>query len=81
MELALSMLRNTISQLKIEDKLKDTFKDTFKNNRLLMFIIVANIIVYLVITFLSTFFKLPIILFVGTTLGVWMYMKTNNKKS
>ena len=77
MELALSMLKNTISQLKIEDKLKDIFKD----NRLLMFIIVANIIVYLVITFLSSFFKLPIILFVGTTLGVWMYMKTNNKKS
>ena len=76
MELALSMLKNTISQLKIEDKLKDIFKD----NRLLMFIIVANIIVYIIITFLSTFFKLPIILFVGTTLGVWMYMKTNNKK-
>ena len=76
MELALSMLKNTISQLKIEDKIKDIFKD----NRLLMFIIVANIIVYIIITFLSTFFKLPIILFVGTTLGVWMYMKTNNKK-
>lgn len=76
MELALSMLKNTISKLKIEDKLKDIFKD----NRLLMFIIVANIIVYLVITFLSTFFKLPIILFVGTTLGIWMYMKMNNKK-
>ena len=77
MELALSILKNTISKLKIEDKLKDIFKD----NRLLMFIIVANIIVYMIITFLSTFFKLPIILFVGTTLGVWMYMKTNNKKS
>tara|TARA_B100000674_G_C37598273_1_gene804064 strand:- start:33 stop:266 length:234 start_codon:yes stop_codon:yes gene_type:complete len=76
MELALSILKNTISKLKIEDKLKDIFKD----NRLLMFIIVANIIVYLVITFLSTFFKLPIILFVGTTLGIWMYMKMNNKK-
>lgn len=76
MELALNMLKNTISKLKIEDKLKDIFKD----NRLLMFIIVANIIVYLVITFLSTFFKLPIILFVGTTLGIWMYMKMNNKK-
>jgi len=77
MELALSILKNTISKLKIEDKLKDIFKD----NRLLMFIIVANIIVYMIITFLSTFFKLPIILFVGTTLGVWMYMKTSNKKS
>ena len=76
MELALSILKNTISKLKIEDKLKDIFKD----NRLLMFIIVANIIVYLVITFLSTFFKLPIILFVGTTLGIWMYMKMNKKK-
>lgn len=76
MELALSILKNTLSKLKIDEKVKDIFK----NNTLLMFIIVANIIVYLVITFLSTFFKLPIILFVGTTLGIWMYMKTNNKK-
>lgn len=76
MDIGLNMLRKIETQMNLSDKLKDILS----NNRLLMMIIVGNIVVYILFSILTTFFKIPIVLFLGTVLGVWVYMKVNKKK-
>ena len=75
MDIGLNMLRKIETQMNLSDKLKDILS----NNRLLMMIIVGNIVVYILFSILTTFFKIPIVLFLGTVLGVWVYMKVNKK--
>ena len=76
MDIGLNILRKIETQMNLSDKLKDILS----NNRLLMMIIVGNIVVYILFSILTTFFKIPIVLFLGTVLGVWVYMKVNKKK-
>lgn len=76
MDIGLNILRKIETQMNLSDKLKDILS----NNRLLMMIIVGNIVVYILFSILTTFFKIPIVLFLGSVLGVWVYMKVNKKK-
>ena len=80
MDTGINIIKNFITKMKLNEKIGEIYSNSFKDNRLLMSIIVGNIVVYIIFTLLSTFFKLPIVLFLGTSLGLWVYMRTNNKK-
>lgn len=70
-------LKTIASNLKLNTMFNKIWNSQLKNNRLLTTIIIANIVVYIMFTIINTFFKLPVVLFLGTILGLWVY---NNKK-
>ncbi len=70
-------LKTIASNLKLNTMFNKIWNSQLKNNRLLTTIIIANVVVYIMFTIINTFFKLPVVLFLGTILGLWVY---NNKK-
>ena len=48
-------------------------KKYFKNNRLLFSILFSIALVYMLFAIFNTFFKIPVILFLGTVLGLYIY--------
>jgi len=76
----MDILKSKDSAIKVA-KLKrnfDLFYNKFiKNNSLMFTILFSIIIVYVLFTIFNTFFKIPVILFLGTVLGLYIH---KNKK-
>ena len=68
-------LKTIASKLNLNKMLNNVWNNQLKNNRLLTTIIIANIVVYIMFTIINTFFKLPVVLFLGTILGLLVYNK------
>lgn len=68
-------LKAIASNLKLNTMFNKIWNSQLKNNRLLTTIIIANIVVYIMFTIINTFFKLPVVLFLGTILGLLVYNK------
>jgi hypothetical protein len=76
----MNILKSKDSAIKVA-KLKKNF-DLFynkyiKNNSLMFTILFSIMMVYILFTIFNTFFKIPVILFLGTVLGLYMH---KNKK-
>ena len=71
----INKIKNLTSKLNLNNNFTNLWNAHIKNNRLLTTIIIANIVIYIMFTLINTFFKLPIVLFLGTVLGLWVYSK------
>jgi len=73
-------LKSKDSAIKVA-KLKKNFELFYnkyiKNNSLMFTILFSIMMVYILFTIFNTFFKIPVILFLGTILGLYMH---KNKK-
>ena len=72
-------LKKNIKQYKEYFENTPTYKRYIKDNKLILYIIISIIVVYLLTSFLSFFFRLPIIIFVGVLLGIFIQQRVNQK--
>tara|TARA_B100000780_G_scaffold150581_3_gene105192 strand:+ start:1436 stop:1666 length:231 start_codon:yes stop_codon:yes gene_type:complete len=76
----MNILKNkdtAIKVTKIKQNFEQFYKKYIKNNSLMFTILFSIMMVYILFTVFNTFFKIPVILFLGTILGLYIH---KNKK-
>ena len=73
--------KNTAIQVaKIKKNFNNFYETYLKNNRLLFTILFSIMGVYMLFSIFNTFFKIPVILFLGTILGLYIYKNPSKIK-